>query len=492
MMVFSKSVYPELWMLAEAYVEGRATPEQISELEARIDEDPQAMHFLVAWLDQHAALQWQMRDGIVRDPPHRDQAAESKPLLGFLGDDTKGFLGGVFPTSLGFGPVVLVSAFSLILLLGTLAWFRREASEGPAFAPREANMARISRHWDAEWTSSGRAALALGERLDLEQGLLEIRYATGARLLLEGPTEFTVTGANAGRLERGRLTALVPPPASGFAVDTPRLRVVDVGTEFGVGVDASGATELAVFQGKVRAKPVETGGRARHLREGAVFRLDSRGKPLPPVALADLHFVRTPPEEGQKTLLPASEANARLADIDGDEKGDRVYRPKKHVMMLSIGEGQVQERLGREGRYWIPFPLSQANRNRIEQSASVELRVHLVTIRGAQGYRVDVLGIPDRKSLDVDPSAYEARGVLLAKGIFRHGSKTGENYTVDVTEFVRAEAAKPDVEVVAFRLQVVPEDLPRENATPDCFVVVPAGKNPDLTPTLIVTEGDRL
>ncbi len=50
---------------------------------------------------------------------------------------------------------------------------------------------------------------------------------------------------------KGKLRVTVPPHAQGFAIRTPKLELVDLGTEFGVQVDDGKGTEVQVFQGKV-------------------------------------------------------------------------------------------------------------------------------------------------------------------------------------------------------------------------------------------------
>src|SRR5262249_47859889 len=50
---------------------------------------------------------------------------------------------------------------------------------------------------------------------------------------------------------RGKLRATVPPQVEGFTVSTPKLELVDRGTEFGVQVEAGDRTEVHVFQGKL-------------------------------------------------------------------------------------------------------------------------------------------------------------------------------------------------------------------------------------------------
>jgi len=87
--------------------------------------------------------------------------------------------------------------------------------------------------------------------LHVKSGVLQVEFSRGARVVLEGPADFCLTSNNSGELTRGRLSAVVPEPAHGFAVQTPRFTAVDHGTKFGCVVPASGAPELHVFGGLV-------------------------------------------------------------------------------------------------------------------------------------------------------------------------------------------------------------------------------------------------
>ena len=86
----------------------------------------------------------------------------------------------------------------------------------------------------------------------LASGLIEIKYNTGARVVVEGPAEFTILGKKNGYLKFGKLVARVEGrKAKGFAIDTPVGRVEDLGTEFGVEVKQDGATRVHTFEGLV-------------------------------------------------------------------------------------------------------------------------------------------------------------------------------------------------------------------------------------------------
>ena len=88
-------------------------------------------------------------------------------------------------------------------------------------------------------------------RLKLNSGLAQIEFLQGANVVLEGPVEFELSGPNEGSLVLGKLRANVPKVAQGFSIDTPKGKVVDLGTEFGLNVEEDGVTEIYVYVGKV-------------------------------------------------------------------------------------------------------------------------------------------------------------------------------------------------------------------------------------------------
>lgn len=127
-----------------------------------------------------------------------------------------------------------------------------------------------------------------GQNLTLEHGQVELTYASGAKLLLTGPSEFLVQPTG-GKLRRGELVARVPEAGHGFTIETPHGKVVDLGTEFGVVVDDFGVSQVSVFEGKVETLPTGTGGasqdkieltsgRAIQWTENAVIPIDVQGQ----------------------------------------------------------------------------------------------------------------------------------------------------------------------------------------------------------------------
>jgi hypothetical protein len=105
-----------------------------------------------------------------------------------------------------------------------------------------------------------------GRVIELQAGLLEVTFTTGAKVLLQGPAKFE-TDVNGGLLTLGKLTGIfekkarrpglpsqMPHGATPFAIRTPTAVVTDLSTEFGVEVDEQGYTTSHVFRGSIQLR----------------------------------------------------------------------------------------------------------------------------------------------------------------------------------------------------------------------------------------------
>ena len=141
------------------------------------------------------------------------------------------------------------------------------ASPTPVDPPRDRNVfakpkvgsnvvARLTRVWRPEWTDSSKvisewAALKEGQTIELKSGQAEVYFDSGAQLILQGPIRFQVLGPKLAKVFHGDLTARVSEQAKGFSLITSAGKIIDLGTEFGVSVQADGETDLVVFEGVV-------------------------------------------------------------------------------------------------------------------------------------------------------------------------------------------------------------------------------------------------
>ena len=151
----------------------------------------------------------------------------------------------------------LVRALALAACLMFIAggvwtlWFKRSATRNGATSSA---VAMLTRAVDARWGGKSaplRVGSALGPGwLRLETGLAQVVFYSGARVVIEGPTELQLISPTEAVCPAGRLLAEVPQAARGFHVKTAQINVVDRGTAFGI--DATrGQTEVHVFKGEV-------------------------------------------------------------------------------------------------------------------------------------------------------------------------------------------------------------------------------------------------
>ncbi|MGO9199050.1 MAG: LamG-like jellyroll fold domain-containing protein [Limisphaerales bacterium] len=150
------------------------------------------------------------------------------------------------------GRALALAACFAVLAAGVWGlWLRRTGIRNGATSSA---VAMLTRAVDARWgrsTRPPRVGSALEPaRLRLESGLAQVVFYSGARVVIEGPTELQLISPTEAVCPAGRLLAEVPPPARGFRLKTAQLNLVDLGTAFGIDV-TSGRTEVHVFEGKV-------------------------------------------------------------------------------------------------------------------------------------------------------------------------------------------------------------------------------------------------
>jgi hypothetical protein len=218
----------------------------------------------------------------------------------------------------------------------------------PSISASGGAAARLPDAWitgvhEAKWRSSGASfgladPLRAGTTLDLESGLVEIRYGTGATVVLEGPAVLRVEGRAAASLTQGRLTAKLEKAglADGgrragaelprlFTVHTPKASVHDLGTEFGVEVREAGTADVHVFDGLVEltnvvvsneAPAASRAAPAMRLAAGDSAQVDEAGR-IKAAPVSGQAFVRALPRPdaadlAKKVSIPWNDATAEI------------------------------------------------------------------------------------------------------------------------------------------------------------------------------------
>jgi ferric-dicitrate binding protein FerR (iron transport regulator) len=130
-------------------------------------------------------------------------------------------------------------------------------------------------HQHAPVDANGRVT---ARRIDLCGGIAELEMPSGATLVLQGPVVLDLIDDNSTRLLLGRLTAYVPTRAHGFTLQAEGVKVVDLGTSFGIGQDSGGIADVHVFGGTVELSAAIEGVEAtRRLNANEAVRIDPRG-----------------------------------------------------------------------------------------------------------------------------------------------------------------------------------------------------------------------
>lgn len=123
----------------------------------------------------------------------------------------------------------------------------------PAIA--QSVLATVTESLGTIWTRSEEPRRGLhirrDETVELKEGILLLTTALGSEVVVQAPATFRFRTKDRIELDSGRLTARVEGVPTGLTVTTPTAKIVDLGTEFGVGVGQESDTVVAVCDGAV-------------------------------------------------------------------------------------------------------------------------------------------------------------------------------------------------------------------------------------------------
>ena len=137
---------------------------------------------------------------------------------------------------------------------------------------------------DAEFGEErGPAGVRFGPgEYELLGGIVHLRFAQGADMILAGPARFRVTDAQNVQLLVGKARVIAPSTAKGFTIATRAANYIDLGTEFGLRVDPDGSSDLYVFDGQVNVADPRSGKVLSEVFEGKSSRYVNGVAAIPP------------------------------------------------------------------------------------------------------------------------------------------------------------------------------------------------------------------
>jgi hypothetical protein len=329
--------------------------------------------------------------------------------------------------------LTLALALSLLILAGLAGLMflglgnnRPAVVEAPATAEAVAKLVGATEaQWDPAFAPTGND-LTAAQRLKLQSGTAEIAFATGARVVLEGPADFTLapdakhtaihnpqsTIHNSCYLALGKLTANVPQSAKGFTVETPIGRATDLGTQFGVLVrsevgsrksDSSEptsdlrlptSTEVHVFQGRVDVTEADqvanaTPSTIHHppstiLTSGQAVAMSLTG--LERLPAADPFRFRTEAFDGSRQVLIAEDFESMPLGASGRVLGDwrAEYADNQYQQIITV-DPSIPSPPGRQGEtdtgsLGSPSVLPPVGQRAMEFTSTAKVVKHLYPI----------------------------------------------------------------------------------------------------------------
>jgi hypothetical protein len=149
---------------------------------------------------------------------------------------------------------------------------------------QDSHLASVRAAPNTQWEINGKAPtnspLKKGDQLTVDSGTVELTLASGVKGIVQGPASLVMEDRMRLALSHGTASFDVEPKAIGFEVISDRLKVVDLGTTFGMVVSEQKniAPEVHVLGGKVEATSLLAQGDSSVVAKGRALRRDQDGR----------------------------------------------------------------------------------------------------------------------------------------------------------------------------------------------------------------------
>ncbi|HZZ27657.1 MAG TPA: LamG-like jellyroll fold domain-containing protein [Pirellulales bacterium] len=273
------SAESEFDLLLSRYLDGTVTADELARLESRLLSDNEFAQYFSRWCLLHRQISELFTESALHEI--MDQFAQGAPglskrafsqLTAASKKQTSGAKNLLFSderarrdaSSLRFiSRRWWLAGAAAAVLLGLTAWvFRQHTNSWLSEVPTARDVdntdvvATLTQLVDGVWQPRATEfhpgqLLSKGSHIALHSGMAKVTFECGAEVVLQGPCEFVAESQMVGVLRSGKITANVPHRAFSFAIRSPGVDFVDLGTAFGISVGSNGRTELHVFEGEV-------------------------------------------------------------------------------------------------------------------------------------------------------------------------------------------------------------------------------------------------
>ena len=311
----------ELIQLINAYLDGYIEADDLQRLESELKTSKSAQKLYWQYARMHGSMEtaWSSRDHVTED-----EAADAIDEVASVSIRRHSFA-----RTMRKSRKSRVSAWTgwamaaaLLLSMGVGAWY--------VAVTYAMDVARIVASADAQWEiappfEDDGKTLRRGD-LKLTSGVVHVRMNSGAEVILEGPVVLRLDGDNRAHLSYGKIAAHVPTEAHGFTINTPSIRVVDLGTDFGIDASDPMNPEVHVFEGEVKAGLIRNNSGSvpkDSLNTGQATRFDESLGTSIPVVVSTARFTRD--LERQRIALHNTGEGLAAGGIDRHWRVAEIY-----------------------------------------------------------------------------------------------------------------------------------------------------------------------
>ncbi len=276
---------PELNSLIEDHLDGELTDAGFDALSNALYEEGARREFAVKWMI-HSLL----HDLVSQRHFEANTLAEMTAA-----NDTRVNGAGVVAPRSRFW-IGIVSLAVVLLVSATAGMFVYHSF-------RPSAVAMLTQTANCRWDEAGKvpvdgALLKAGDTLHLLEGHALVTFTSGARMVLEGPTELVLESPSVATLSGGAVNGRVPSQAVGFEVKLPFGTVVDLGTEFAIRLRPDHSFNVQVFEGMVELRLLNREGHfdesPLRISRGVAVKVDAQLRQPESIAY----------DEGQRIVMP--------------------------------------------------------------------------------------------------------------------------------------------------------------------------------------------
>ena len=314
--------------------------------------------------------------------------------------------------------------------------------------------------------------------LALDRGVAKLSFRSGAQVTLAGPAQFSPRSEQSGYLQHGRLTARATGSAVGFTIETPTVRVVDLGTQFAVVVAPDGATDVHVLEGSVRIEPARAS--SAHWQSVVLAAGDSR---------------RIIEQRGELSLLPATytpddfpaDAPTKKPDLTLASNREDATIMRSYAASADIGGLRVggRRREGGTRAVVLPFRLPRLPAGVRVARATLVFSLQKVDETDPIDFAIDLYSLPPRERAQVQsadafyagPTGGDPSASLVAADVLTLGAQLGR-YRIDrpeLTAYVNAHLIGQDEQPKFLFLRF----SPTKEAPKDAAFHIASSEHPD-------------